>query len=60
MLRPEDSEATWRPEHILNHYQDAIRCAEQRGDDIAKRALQNAFICAWKRAVLRHYGSGQR
>lgn len=53
MLRPEDTEANWRPEHILGHYENAMYCALQRNDDIAYRALQNAFVCAWNRAALR-------
>jgi hypothetical protein len=60
MLRPEDSERTWKPEYILGQYQDAIRCAEQRGDHVAVRALKGAFLCAWNRAVLRTYGGRNR
>ena len=60
MLRPEDSEATWKPEYILGQYDSAIRCAEQRGDEISVRALRGAFISAWNRAVFRHYGNRNR
>lgn len=60
MLRPENSEATWKPEYILGQYQGAIDCAERRGDETAKRALQKAFVCAWNRAVLRQYGRRNR
>lgn len=57
MLHPENSEVTWRPEKILTQYEHALRCAHQRGDDIAYRALCGAFVCAWNRAVQRHYGN---
>lgn len=60
MLRPEDSEAIWKPEYILGQYQDAIRCAEMRGDETSKRALQSGFINAWNRAVMRTYGNRNR
>ena len=56
MLRPEDSEKTWKPEQVLNRYRFAIDCAERRGDEIAVRALRNAFVCAWTRAARRMCG----
>lgn len=55
MLRPEETEASWKPEYILGQYKDAIRCAEQRNDQVAVDALKNAFVCAWNRAALRTY-----
>lgn len=58
MLRPENTERTWKPEYILGQYQDAIRCAKQRGDETSARALKGAFLCAWNRAVQRTYGGG--
>lgn len=58
MLRPEDSEATWKPEQILTQYESAMACAESRCDSVAYNALYGAFVCAWKRAVLRRYGPG--
>lgn len=60
MLRPENSEATWKPEYILGQYNDAIRCAVQRGDELAERALRSGFINAWNRAALRTYGHRNR
>jgi hypothetical protein len=55
MLRPEDSEASWKPEQILTQYESALDCAWRRGDSIAYEALYGAFVCAWNRSVARHY-----
>lgn len=55
MLRPEDSETTWKPEQILTQYESALDCAHRRGDEIAYRALYGAFVSAWNRAVMRRY-----
>lgn len=56
----EDTERNWKPEQILGRYEHAMRCADERNDEIAKRALQNAFVCAWTRAAYRQFERNNR
>lgn len=52
MLRPENSESDWKPEHVLGQYDGALRCALIRGEEATYLSIYNAFICNWNRVAM--------
>ena len=59
MLRSENSESDWKPEHVLGQYDGALRCALIRGEEATYWSIYNAFICNWKRVVMNTYEASE-